>query len=94
MQKFWVTLFVKDLSARGKSSFSFRLTESLKSKGLDFKCGDMMMNFTKEDDQAMDGPKPWRGAREKDPCFFALLFEATSDEGNIVLDCTTAIGES
>lgn len=89
-----MTLFVKDLGAKGKSNFSFRLTDYLKEKGLDFERGDMMMNYTKETDQAMDGAKPWRGAREKDPRFFACLIDAVSDEGDLVVDCTAATGIS
>jgi len=89
-----VTLFVKDLGAKGKSNFSFRLTDYLKDKGLDFGLGDMMMNYTKETDQVMDGAKPWRAAHEKDPRFFACLIDAIYDEGDLVVDCTAAIGRS
>jgi len=89
-----VTLFVKDLDAKGKSKFSFKLIEYLKSKGLDFERGDMIMNYTKETDQAMDGPKPWRGACKKDPQFFACLIHAVSDEGDLILDCTAATSGS
>jgi len=42
----------------------------------------------------MDSPKPWCGACEKVPQFFVLLFEATTDERDVVLEYTAATGEN
>jgi hypothetical protein len=84
---------VKDFGEKGKSNFVFKRTAMMKNAGVDIGRDDMLMNYTKEDDMAMNDRKPWRGAREKDPRFFQLLIEATTVEGDLVLDCTASTGE-
>jgi hypothetical protein len=41
----------------------------------------------------MNGQQPWRGPREKSPGFSQMLIEASTLSDDIVLDCTTMIGE-
>ncbi len=61
--------------------------------GVDIARDDMVMNYTHPDDMAMNDGKPWRRAREKDPRFFQILLEATSVEGDVILDCTASTGQ-
>ncbi len=62
----------------------------MKKDGVDIARDDMLMNYTHPDDMAMNGGKPWRGAREKDPRFFQILLEATTVEGDLVLNCSAS----
>ena len=89
---FGVTLLVKDLKSKGESKFAFKRTLTTKRAGVNFEKDNMLMNYLHEDDVSMNGPKPWRGAREKDPRFFTLLLEATSNEGDVIVDCTASTG--
>jgi len=75
MQKSSITFFVKDFGTKGKSNFSFKFTQTMKNAGLDIGHDDILMNFIKENDLAIDGPKPWRRARKKDPWFIQLLLD-------------------
>lgn len=84
-QNFGVTLLVKDLKSKGESKFAFKRTLTMKKAGVDIENDDMLMNYMHE-----DGNKPWRGAHKKDPRFFTLLLEATSNEGNVIVDCTAS----
>ncbi len=93
MQKFGITLVVKDLGVKGKSNFSFKLTTTMVKAGVDIAEDDMVMNYTYLDNMTMNDEKPWRGAHEKDPWFFQNLLEATSVEGDVILDCTTSTGQ-
>ena len=92
-QKFGVTLLVKNLGSKGKSKFSFKQTKTMIKAGVDVANDDMLLNYTHADDMAMNGEKPWRGWREKDPRFFTILLEATSVEGDLIVDCTASTGE-
>jgi hypothetical protein len=40
----------------------------------------------------MNGTVPWRGPRERSPLLLQMLIEAASQPGDLVLDCTSAIG--
>ena len=84
---------VKDFGDKGKSNFSFKRTSMMKKAGIDLVLNDMMMNYTFEDNMAMNGSKPWWAARKKDPRFFQMLLEATTVEGDLVLDCTASTGD-
>ncbi len=84
---------VKDLGVKGKSNFTFRCTLTMEKAGMDIGRDDILMNFTTKGDLEMNGTKPWRGARQKDPRFFQLLIEATTDEGDVVFDVTASTGE-
>ena len=83
---------MKDLQTKGESKFAFKRTQMMKKAGVDVEIDDMLMNYMHEDDLSMNGSKPWRGAREKDPRFFTLFLEATSSEGDIIMDCSASTG--
>ena len=83
---------MKDLQPRGDSKFAFKCTPTMKKAGVDVEIDDMLMNYMHEDDLSMNGSKSWRGAREKDPRFFTLFLEATSNEGDIIVDCSASTG--
>jgi hypothetical protein len=53
------------------------------------------MNYTTEDSMLMNDMDrmPWRGAREKDARLLRHIIEGTTDEGDVVLDCTASTGE-
>jgi len=55
----------------------------------------MLINYTTEDTMLVNEATsiPWRGGREKDPRFLQFLIEGTTEEGNVVFDCTAATGE-
>jgi len=84
---------VKDLGPKGESKFFFKLTNTMMKVGVDIAVDDMLMNYIHADDMAMNGEKPWRGGREKDPRFFTILLEATSLKGDLILDCTASTGQ-
>jgi hypothetical protein len=92
-QKFGVTLLVKDFGPKKKSKFSFKKTVTMMKASVDAEHDDMLTNYTHPDDMAMNGEKPWRGGREKDPRLFTILLEATSIQGDLVLDCTASTGQ-
>lgn len=90
--KFGITLLVKDLGERGKSKFEFKLTTGMVDKKVDLQLDDTLLNYTSEKTMLMNGKDPWRGAREKHPRFFGWLIEGTTEEGDIVMDCTAGTG--
>ena len=93
IQKFGVTLLVKDLGSKGISKFSFKTMAIMMKAGVDVGTDDMLMNYTHADDMAMNGDTPWRGGPEKDPRFFTILLEATTVTRDLILDCIASTGE-
>jgi hypothetical protein len=63
---------------------------------VDLRKDDMYMNYTNEDTQLMNKAtsRPWRGAREKDARFLQFFIEGTTEEGDLILDCTASTGKS
>ncbi len=66
----------------------------LKAK-VDLMLDDLLMNYTTEDSMLMNDMDrmPWRGAREKDARLLRHIIEGTTDEGDVVMDCTASTGE-
>ena len=93
--KFGITLLVKDLGARGKSNFDFKRSAMMMKAKVDLKRDDLLINYTTEDSMMMCDMDqlPWRGAREKDARFIQFIIEGTTNEGDVVLDCTASTGE-
>ena len=58
IQKFGVTLLVKDLGSKGISKFYFKTTSTMMKAGVDVDTDDMLMNYTHADDMAMNGDTP------------------------------------
>lgn len=86
---------MKDLGARGKSNFFFRRTETMKKAKVNLQLDDMIINYTVEETMLMNEftSLPWRGAREKDPMFMRHIIEGTTEDGDVVFDCTASTGE-
>lgn len=66
----------------------------LKAK-VDIRRDDILINYTTEETMLMNEltSLPWRGAREKDARFYQFIIEGTTEEGDLVLDCTASTGE-
>ena len=60
--KFGVTLFVKDLGDKRKSTFSFRQTEAMTKAKWNLQKKDMVINYITEETMLMDKESkiPWR----------------------------------
>ena len=54
---------------------------------------NILQNFLNKEDVTMNGNVPWHGLREKAREFMQMLVEACSSPGDVVVDCTAAIGE-
>jgi hypothetical protein len=93
--KFGITLLVKDLGAKRKSNFFFKRSSTMLKAKVDLHRDDLLINYTTEDSMLMNDMDrmPWRGAREKDARFIQFIIEGTTDEGDLVLDCTASTGE-
>ena len=93
--KFGITLFVKHVENRGKSNFYFRRSQTMLKAKVDLRRDDLLMNYTTEDTMKMNDMDrmAWCSAREKDARFIQFIIESTTDEGDIVLDCTASTGE-
>jgi hypothetical protein len=83
---------VKNLRDQGESQFSFKRTTVMKKAGIDLVSNNMLTNYTFEDNMAMNGSKPWWAGHEKDPRFLQMLLEATTVEGDLVIDCSASTG--
>ena len=61
--------------------------------GYNLKRDGWLNNFVDAKNQSMreDGV-PWRGAREKRPDFFSILFSALTDKDDIILDWQCGVG--
>ena len=92
--KFGVTLFVKDVGKRVKSTFTFRQTSAMTKAKWNLERKDMVINYITEETMLVDkeSGKPWHGPREKDARFLQFFIEDCSDEEDVVLDCTAATG--
>ncbi len=66
----------------------------LKAK-IDLKRDDLLINYTTKDSMLMNNmdSMPWHGAQEKDSCFIQFIIEGTTNEGELVLNCTSSVGE-
>jgi len=84
---------VWDFGTNGRSNFSFRHTTTMKKAGINIGWDDMLMNYTHPNDMVINGGTPWQRAREKDPRFFQMLLDATTIEGDLVLDYTASTSE-
>jgi len=84
---------VKDFVVIGKSNFSFKCTTIIKKTCIDITQDDMLMNYMHLDEMAMNGSTLWQGAHEKDPHFFQITREATTVEGDLVLDYSAPTSE-
>jgi hypothetical protein len=85
-------LLVRSYPEVPSSTFSIMPVAELDSVGIDVAVDDVLFNLVTKDAQLMRGSTPWRGGREKDPVLLKLLIESTTQVGDIVLDCTAAIG--
>ena len=92
--KFGITLLVKDRGEKGKSKFVLKRTEAMQKAKVDLRRHNMLMNYTTEETMFINEATliPWRGAREKDARFIQFLIEGTTEEGDVVLDCTASTG--
>ena len=86
---------IKDVGAKGESNFSFRRSATMSKAKVDLKRDDLLINYTTEDSMLIDAKdkRSWRGAREKDARFLQHIIEGTTDEGDVVFDCTASTGE-
>jgi hypothetical protein len=89
-QHFGAYLLVK----KGSSKFTFSTSSSMKGIGVDVASDEWLQNFISRADQVMNGQKPWRGPREKNPGFWQMLIEASTLPGDIILDCTDMTGKA
>ena len=92
--KFGVTLLVKDVGEKQKLAFTFRQTRAMTKAKWNLARKDMVINYITEETMLVDKEtkRPWRGPREKDARFLQFFIEGCSDEDDVVLDYTTAIG--
>jgi len=86
---------VKDNGPNGKSRFSLKFTEVMQKAKVDLKRHEMLINYTTEDTMLINEATsiPWRGGHKKDIHFLQFMIEGTTEEGDIVLDCTATTGE-
>ena len=92
--KFGILLAVRSFKSGGrKSRFSFRQVPALERLGYDVGRDDVLQNHVSRDNQLMNASRPWRGPREKSVPLLQMLIEATTDPGDVVLDCTTSTGK-
>ena len=77
---------------RNRSVLNVR-TSDFMDMGYNLKRDGWLNNFTDLKNQSVrvDGV-PWRGAREKRPEFFAILFSALTDKDDIILDWQCGVG--
>jgi hypothetical protein len=58
-----------------------------------FKRDGWLKSFVDVQSQSMrEDVMPWRGAREKRPEFFSILFSALTDKDNIIMDWQSGVG--
>ena len=74
------------------SKFSFQPVPALDRHGVDVSRDDILQNLVSREDQLMNGPTPWRGAREKSTLLMQMLIQSSTYPGDVVLDCTAATG--
>ena len=87
---------MKDVGEKNKTAFTFRQTPAMTKAKWNLERKDMMINYITKETMLVDkeSGKPWRGPREKDARFLQFFIEGCSDEEDVVLDCTAAIGLS
>ena len=74
--------------------FAFRpLPKLLSRDGINMGPDNCLQNIVLPENQMCNGPKPWRGPREKSVVLMEMLIEAASNPGNVILDCMAATGQ-
>jgi hypothetical protein len=70
-------------------------TSDYENMGYNLKQDDWLNSFTDVKNQSMrDDRVPWRGAREKRPEFFSILFSALTDKDDIIFDWQCGVGSN
>jgi hypothetical protein len=64
----------------------------LERQGVDVDGDDILQNFTTKELQKMNETVPWSGPRERNLLLLQMLIEAASQLGDLVLDCTSTLG--
>lgn len=90
--RFGISLYVRPSGGQDTSKFSFQAVPAHEAVGVNVARDDILQNFCGKDDVTMNGDKPWRGPREKACPFMQMLIEATTQPGDVVMDCTAATG--
>jgi len=88
-----MSLKMKDFCKNRKSNFSLKCTITMKKARINIKCDDMLMNYTKKDNMAMNSGKLSWWAYKKPFSFFKTLLKAMTLKGHFVLDCTATTNE-
>ena len=74
------------------SNFKFQTIPALDRQGQDVAVDDILPNIVTREEQHMNGDVAWRGPREKSVSFMQTLVLASTQPGDIVLDCTASTG--
>lgn len=69
------------------SKFTFNKTATLERAEMDIGCDDVLQNIVPSENLHMNGNVPWRGPWEKFELFMQMLVLATTQPGDIVMDC-------
>lgn len=91
--QFTICLAVRSLAGVPTSKFNFQPIPALERHGVDVARDDILQNLVAKDDQLLNGKLPWQGAEEKSTLLMQMLIQASSLPGDVVHDCTAAIGE-
>ena len=84
-RKFFIKVLV-----RNQSVLNVRSSEL---QGYNLKRDGWLNSFVDANNQSMrDDGMPWRGAREKGPDFFSILFSALTDKDDIIMDWQCGVG--
>ena len=74
------------------SNFKFQTIPALDRHGQDVAVDDILPNIVTREEQYMNGDVAWRGPREKSVSFMQTLILASTQPGDVVLDCTASTG--
>jgi hypothetical protein len=86
-RKFFIKVFVRNVSVLNVQSSDFE------DMGYNLKRDGWLNSFTDVKNQSIrDDEVPWRGAREKRPEFFSILFSALTDKDDIIFDWQCDVG--
>jgi hypothetical protein len=74
------------------SQFAANNILTLERQGVDVDGDDILQNFRTKELQKMNETVPWSGPRKRNLLLLQMLIEAASQLGDLVLDCTSTIG--
>ena len=77
-----------------KPIFKFRRSQAMVKAKVNMEIDDILINYTTEETMIInkDTRRAWCGPCEKDARFVQFIIEGTTDEGDIVVDCTASTG--